>query len=174
MAGPGTLEMVHTLYDYHWWANHRLFDVAAALGEEIARRELGKHWSFPTLKGMLAHLYAADSVWLSRWRGTSPTRAPGDADFPTLAALRPRWADVEAEQRTFLQGLAPEALGRTVEWTNIEGKPFQLALWPLLQHVANHATHHRSEIATMLTMVSGSPPPTDMTVFHALRTGQTR
>jgi uncharacterized damage-inducible protein DinB len=28
-----------------------------------------------------------------------------------------------------------------------------LPLWVLLQHVANHSTHHRSEVATMLIMV---------------------
>jgi uncharacterized damage-inducible protein DinB len=36
----------------------------------------------------------------------------------------------------------------------------------MLQHVVNHATHHRSEIATMLTMTKGSPPGTDMTIFY--------
>ena len=43
--------------------------------------------------------------------------------------------------------------------------------WPrplgmMLLHVPNHATHHRSEIATMLTMVSGSPPDTGITSYY--------
>ena len=32
-------------------------------------------------------------------------------------------------------------------------------------HVPNHATHHRSEIATMLTMASGSPPDTGINSY---------
>ena len=36
---------------------------------------------------MLAHLYAADWGWLQRWKGTSPTKLPGD-DIPSLTALR--------------------------------------------------------------------------------------
>ena len=35
----------------------------------------------------------------------------------------------------------------------------------LLVHVPNHATHHRSEIATMLTMVSGPPPDTGINSY---------
>ena len=57
-------------------------------------------------------------------------------------------------------------------YRNTAGREFRLALWPLVQHVANHATHHRSELATMLTVSSGSPPPTDLVVYHLLRTGQ--
>jgi hypothetical protein len=32
--------------------------------------------------------------------------------------------------------------------------------------------HHRSEIATMLTMVSGSPPDTGLLTYHLVKTGQ--
>jgi uncharacterized damage-inducible protein DinB len=41
-----------------------------------------------------------------------------------------------------------------------------------LEHVVNHATHHRSEVATMLTMVSGSPPDTGRVTYELVRTGQ--
>jgi uncharacterized damage-inducible protein DinB len=40
--------------------------------------------------------------------------------------------------------------------------------------VANHATHHRSEIATMVTMLSGSPPDTGVNSWVIARTGQMR
>src|SRR6185503_4685449 len=77
-------ELIREHYDYHRWANRRLFDVAHSLGTEATGRDLGKHWSFPTLKAMFAHLYAADSVWLSRWKGQSPTRLLGDKDFASM------------------------------------------------------------------------------------------
>ena len=79
--------MIRELYDYHRWANRRLFDVAAGLGDAVTR-DMGAHWSFPTLKGMFAHIYGADNVWLTRWKGSSPGRLLGDADFPTVADLR--------------------------------------------------------------------------------------
>jgi uncharacterized damage-inducible protein DinB len=166
------VDLVRGLYDYHRWANRRLFDIAAGLGEETARREVGTQFSCPTLKGMFAHIYGADFVWLERWKGTSPTRVPSDQDFPELAALRERWNAFEIEQRQFIEGLTAADLSSVVHYKNTAGKAFQLPLWSLLQHVANHATHHRSEIATMLTMLNGSPPFTDLYLYHLERTGQ--
>jgi uncharacterized damage-inducible protein DinB len=61
-----------------------------------------------------------------------------------------------------------------VKYKNTDGKAFSAPLGSLLQHVANHATHHRSEIATMVTMLSGSPPDTGINTWILLRTGQTR
>lgn len=40
------------------------------------------------------------------------------------------------------------------------------------RRLCNHGTHHRSEAATMLTMLGVSPPPTDLTIYHLVRTGQ--
>lgn len=157
--------LIRELYDYHRWANRRLFDVAAALGEG-ATRDMGKQWSFPTLKGMFAHIYGADAIWLSRWKGSSPSRIPGDADFASMQALRARWDDLEAEQRAFVDGLSEADLARPVSYSNTSGEQFRVALAPLLQHVVNHATHHRSEAATMITMISGSPPDSGLALYR--------
>ena len=161
-----SVELIRGLYEYHRWANRRLFDVAAGLGDAAVTRDIGKHWSFPTVKGMFAHIYGADSIWLTRWKGTSPTRLSGDADFATLADLRKAWDILEAEQRAFVEGLAEADLARPVTYKNTEGAQFAVALGPLLQHVANHATHHRSEIATMITLISGSPPDTGINTYR--------
>jgi len=40
--------------------------------------------------------------------------------------------------------------------------------------VANHATHHRSEIATMITLLSASPPDTGINTWILKHTGQAR
>jgi uncharacterized damage-inducible protein DinB len=155
---------IRELYDYHRWANHRLFDVAAGLGDAVTR-DMGTHWSVPTVKGMLAHLYSADSIWLARWKGTSPTAMTGD-DFASMADLRARWDRLEAEQRAFVDGLDEAALARPVSYKNTSGESFQIPLGPLLQHVVNHATHHRSELATMITLISSSPPDTGINTFR--------
>ncbi len=65
-------------------------------------------------------------------------------------------------------------LERVIQYSNAEGKQFRAPLGPLLHHVANHATHHRSEIATMLTIVSGSPPDTGLATYLLIKTDQQR
>ena len=166
-----SVAMVRELYEYHWWANRRLFEVVEGLGEEAAGREVGRQFSFPTLRRLLGHIYGADWIWLERWQGRSPTALPG-GELATLAALRATWDGLEQEQRRFLQALGPAGIDREVAWTNTEGKPYRLPLGALLLHVANHATHHRSEIATMVTMVSGSPPDTGLVTQQLLTAGQ--
>jgi uncharacterized damage-inducible protein DinB len=166
-----SMDLITGLYDYHRWANRRLCDHATGLGEELAEREVGPQFSYPNVRGMLAHIYGADALWLSRWKGSSPSVVPG-GEIATLAALRERWDVLEAEQRAFLEGLTPADLTRTIHYKNTQGKPFQLALGPLLQHVAHHATHHRSEVATMITILSGSPPESGLVMFELIRSGQ--
>jgi uncharacterized damage-inducible protein DinB len=160
-----SVTLIRELYDYHHWANRRLFGLAADLGDGVTR-DMGKHWSFPTLKGMFAHIYGADTAWLARWKGSSPGRILGDADFATVTDLRASWDALEAEQKSFLAGLAEADLARPVVYKNTQGEEFRVALGPLLQHVVNHATHHRSEAATMITMISGSPPDTGINTYR--------
>ena len=157
--------MISQLYDYHRWANRRLFDVATGLGDAVTR-DMGAQWSYPTLKAMFAHIHAADHVWLTRWKGSSPGRLLGDGDFASVEDLRARWDGLEAEQREFVDGLAEADLARPVVYKNTLGQEFRVALGPLLQHVVNHATHHRSEAATMITMISGSPPDTGINTYR--------
>ena len=160
-----SIALIREHYDYHRWANRRLFDLALALDSGVTR-DMGAHWSFPTLKGMFAHIYGADNVWLTRWKGSSPARLLGDADFPTVADLRARWDTLETEQRAFVDGLGEADLARPVVYKNTSGQEFRVALGPLLQHVVNHATHHRSEAATMITLISGSPPDTGINTYR--------
>ena len=158
-------KLIRELYGYHQWANRRLFDVARGLGDAVVR-DMGKQWSVPTVKAMFAHLYGSDSIWLARWKGASPARLAGDAEFPTLADLRAKWDLLEADQRAFVEGLHDADLVKPVAYRNTEGAQFSVALGPLLQHVVNHATHHRSEIATMITLISGSPPDTGINTYR--------
>lgn len=172
-----TIELIRELWDYHHWANRHLFDVVLALGEDTVGREIGKQFSAPTLRGMFNHVYGADLWWLERWKGSPPPAlTPGDIYYGyearTLSELRPRWDELEAEQRRFIAGLTDADLARLIEGKTRFGVPFSRPFGMLLLHVPNHATHHRSEAATMLTMVSGSPPDTGINSYYAAKPGR--
>jgi uncharacterized damage-inducible protein DinB len=161
------------LYAYHRWANRRLFDVAVALGDEACGREVGTQFSFPTLLRTFAHLYGADWIWLARWHG-QPTGALPGADIASMSALRKDWDALVAEQQAFVEGLRPVDLGRELHYKDTAGNPYHTPLGILLTHVVAHGNHHRSEIATMLTMISGPPPDTGIVTWHRAVTGQLR
>ena len=164
-----SIELIRELWDYHHWANRRLFEVAAALGEEAAGREVGKQFSAPTLRQMFAHVYGADRFWLRQWKGElggDPGPTYG-LDLTTLGELRRRWDELVDEQRRFVAGLREDDLQRVFEVKSPrDGRVLPRPLGMMLLHVPNHATHHRSEIATMLTMVSGSPPDTGINSYY--------
>lgn len=165
-----SLAAVRSLYDHHWWANRTLLDVTAQLGEAKAAQEIGTQFSEPSLKRMFFHLFGVDGLWLARWQGVSPTAIPDEPS--TLAELGERWVTLEREQKTFLDGLRDTDFERVISYRLLSGKAYRQPLGLLLHHVTDHGTHHRSEIATMLTMTSGSPPGTGLARFIAIRSGQ--
>jgi uncharacterized damage-inducible protein DinB len=163
-----SLELIRGLYDYHRWANRTLFDVAVERGEEAVQRDMGAQWSVPTVLRMFGHIYGADAVWLGRWRGRPLPAMPG-GDLPTMSALRRAWDEFEADQRGYIGALSEADLARVVEYKNLAGLAQRAPLWTLVQHIVNHATHHRSEINTMLTLISGSPPDTGINSYILAR-----
>jgi len=166
-----SLELIHGLYDYHRWANHRLFDIARERGEAAVERDMGPQWSLPSIRAMFGHIYGADAIWLGRWKGAPLPSFPG-GDLASMAALRTAWDALEREQRAYVDGLSEADLARVLEYKNQQGVSQRSPMWRLLQHVPNHATHHRSEINTMLTLISGSPPDTGINSY-LLATGPT-
>jgi uncharacterized damage-inducible protein DinB len=165
-----SLARIRTLYDHHWWANRLLLDAATKLGEVRAGEEIGRQFSEPSLRRMFVHVYGVDILWLARWQGVSPGSIPDEP--ATLAELGERWRLLEREQKAFVDGLGESDLERVVDYRLLSGKAYRQPLGLLLHHVTDHGTHHRSEIATMLTMVSGSPPGTGLVRFLAIRSGQ--
>ena len=165
-----SVALVREYWAYHHWANRKLFEVTAALGEEVAGRPVGTQFSEPTLRAMLAHIYGAEWFWLETWRGCPPAVVRGDPTYGlvirTLGGLRRWWDDLEAEQRRFLDDLVETDLARPLDGTTPEGRTYSRPLGMLLLHVPTHAAHHRSELATMLTMVSGSPPDTGINSYY--------
>ncbi len=164
-------EYFSTLYDYNYWANERILRTTekASDADFIAPT---KH-SYGSLRGTLAHILAAEWIWLSRWQGVSPTALLGENDFPTLASLRGRWREEEQKMRAFVGALRDEDFTRVIQYKSVRGDPFARPFWQMLTHVVNHGTQHRGEAAAMLTEFGHSPGDLDFTVFLNERNLQT-
>jgi uncharacterized damage-inducible protein DinB len=86
--------------------------------------------------------------------------------------IRKRWAEVVEERRTYFAALDEAELAATVRWTNMRGQPYALPRWQVMLHCANHATHHRSEVAAILTGLGHEPKSSDLLEFYLEGTGQ--
>lgn len=163
------VDEIRELYEYNRWANGRVLDAAGRLTQKEFTHDLGS--SYRSVRDTLAHILAAEWIWLSRWRGTSPSGVPESWNLSTFDALRAKWAEVEADQRAFVDGLTEEALEGVVAYRNTKGIGFENPLRQLLRHVVNHSTYHRGQVITMLRQLGAEAVSTDLVLFHRERAG---
>ncbi len=163
-----TIDDLRLLLDYHYWARDRLLDAVDALTPEQFTRDLGS--SFRSIRDTLAHIYAAEWAWHSRWVGKSPTALLPSDMFPDVATLRATWTDQEAKMRTFLESLGEPGITRVIDYKLINGQAGASPFWQMLQHVVNHASYHRGQVTTMLRQIGAAPgKPMDLIAFYRTR-----
>jgi uncharacterized damage-inducible protein DinB len=161
---------LETLYDYNFWANHRYFAVAEGLTDEQLHRMQGHSWG--NVQAMFIHMLSSEWVWLQRWHGSSPKGHLDQSDFPTLAVVKERWGRQEAELRAYLGSQTEGGLQSVITYTNFRSETFQVPLWQMLMHLANHETHHRGELAAMFALMDVSHPEEEVIQYFLDRSGQ--
>jgi len=158
-----TKQGVERLLAYTDWANARVLEAVASLSEDDFRKDLRS--SHGGVRGTLVHMLWAEIIWLERWKGVAQTRKLDEAEIPDIAALRERWEAFMAHRRSWFETLKPERALATVGYRNTKGEKFEAPLWQLVQHAANHATHHRGQVVTMLRQLGAKAPNTDMVAW---------
>jgi uncharacterized damage-inducible protein DinB len=158
------------LLEYTTWANRRVLRAAAALTVEEFKRDLGA--SHGGVRGTLAHVLSAEWLWLERWKGVSPPRLLDEGEFPDVVALSNRWKAVNAHREAWFRGLAEPAVAEIVRYRTLEGKASEAPLWQLVQHLANHSSYHRGQVAALLRQLGAAPATTDMVAWDRKRAGR--
>jgi uncharacterized damage-inducible protein DinB len=150
---------------YNRWANVRLYDMAAALPDELYRKPVGVY--FKNLHGTLNHLLTADRIWMYRLEGTGdhPNRlnATIHDDLVSLRAAR-----VAEDQRivNFIDSRAEDDFDKPWDYKMLNGAPQRQPLREILAHLFNHQTHHRGQAHAALTALGVSEPePLDLLIM---------
>jgi len=158
------------LFEFDRWANNRVLQAASSLSNEQFTRDLGG--SFRSVRDTLVHIVRSEEGWLMCWKEPSPSstfvldfwkrhHAAFNADaFPDLAAAQLKWAEVERDQIEFVNRVTNEYLERKLP---INKK--QISLAHLMQHLANHSTYHRGQVALMMRQLGAEPLATDFAMF---------
>jgi len=158
-----TLATITTLYDYHYWANAGLLRACEALKPEQWDLPLGPSWG--SVHRLLVHMLDAERIWLARWQGDSPTALLKSEELPTLASVRQAWASIEAQLRAFVGQCDDARLDRDLSYANTKGVRYASPLVHLMLHLANHGTHHRGELAALLTLLEVPHPEDDLLYY---------
>ena len=151
------------LNEYNQWANAKMLDAASKLNPEQFTSDLKS--SHRSVRDTLAHTFAAEWIWLERWKGTSPKALLAASDFPTVDSLRTRWSQLEKEYTEYIAGLMDDSLERVMAYTNTKGEQWEYPLGSMIQHVMNHSTYHRGQVTTMLRQLGAEVTPVDLLVF---------
>lgn len=163
-----TIDELRTLLDYHYWARDRLLDAVEPLAPEQFTRDMGN--SFRSVRDTLAHIYAAEWAWHSRWLGTSPTVLLAPDMFPDVASIRKAWSELEGNVRSFVDRLGADGINRVIEYKLLSGQAGASVFWHMLQHVVNHASYHRGQVTTMLRQLGAAPAKSmDLIAFYRER-----
>jgi uncharacterized damage-inducible protein DinB len=151
------------LYDYNYWANTRVIDAVSKLSEEQFVRDLQS--SHRSVRDTMAHILAAEWIWLERWKGVSPKALLNPADFPSIDSLKSRWAEVERDYLSFIKGVRDESLEKVITYTNTRGEEWSYPFWQMFQHVMNHSTYHRGQVVTMLRQLGAEVNAVDLLIY---------
>ena len=151
---------------YNAWANQRLYAAVEALPEEDYRRPCGAF--FGSVEGTLNHLLVTDRIWLRRLAGQGDTGYALDTLlFTDFTALRQARIEEDAGIVAFVLGLSAAALAPRGAYRRVSPPDPQLPRVDAgLAHWFNHQTHHRGQVHTLLTQLTGQAPALDLLVYQ--------
>jgi uncharacterized damage-inducible protein DinB len=149
------------LAEYNRKANLELFAILEREDPAILRKQTGIY--FKSILGTLSHILLSDIAWLGRLIakdeslrvsvGTLPSvglPAVEDKTWQDWAQFRSAREAVDAAYAKLIQALPEGRVEETFHYQNLKGEAQAKPLWVILQHVFNHQTHHRGQIATLL------------------------
>ena len=159
--------------DYNRWMNQRVYAAAARLPAEAVALDRGAF--FGSILGTLNHLIVADRIWLrrfaehpARYAALAPLRAhPAPTDLraiahDTLPALRAAREELDGRIVDWIGETSEDDLDRVLVYANTRGVVSRRRFGLLLLHFFNHQTHHRGQVATLLTQAGADVGGTDL------------
>jgi uncharacterized damage-inducible protein DinB len=149
------LEHFRRQFEYEFWANAEVLRVLAGLSDPPASTRL------------LAHIIAAQHLWLARLHNHPPRLAV----WPdlTLAECATELREGETAWQSYLDGLSDDDLSGDCNYTNSKGEAWKSSVADILTHVGLHSSYHRGQVALEVRRSGSVPAYTDY--VHAVRQG---
>ena len=139
------------LFEHNRWANLRAVEACAGLAD--AQLDATMPGTAGSVRHTLMHIAGAEQRYVMRLSGRQPTYGERDG-WPGAEALRQA---LDASGRALI-ALAARADPDEVLHGEYQGRPHALPAATVYVQAINHATEHRSQIATILTQQGVEPP----------------
>ena len=152
------------MYEYHVWANNRLFTHLEQLPEDAYYAEMTS--VFPSVSQTLGHMYLFEQLYLSVL-----SEIPNENIFSKISGWTEEAQDKTVNQMRLLFGSVTEQFGDLLRRTPDLDKPMTIEhpkygrldthFSDIVGHVVNHGTYHRGNMTAMLRQQGYAGVPTD-------------
>ncbi|MCR8632043.1 DinB family protein [Paenibacillus radicis (ex Xue et al. 2023)] len=158
------LQHPHKMYDYHVWANDRLFAHLDQLPKDAFHAEVTS--VFPSVSQTFGHLYLFEQLFM-----TVLAEVPNEDIFPkipgwteeaqgkTVDEMRQLFAGVAEHFRDLLRRTPDPDKTMTIQHP-LYGR-IDTHFSEILRHIVNHGTYHRGNVTAMLRQQGYFGVPTD-------------
>jgi uncharacterized damage-inducible protein DinB len=152
----GMIHHLQRLFLYDDWANREVLNALQGTPTPPARSQT-----------LLAHIVAAEKLWLERLQVQKQTHAV----WPqfTLAQCQTEIAELRGLWAKYLADLSEAGLPVELTYKNTKGESFTSLRQDILLHVVTHSAYHRGQIAADMRAAGFTPAYTDF--IHAVRQG---
>ena len=154
------------LVEYSTWATRLTLDAVRTIPAEGFTKTLGG--GFPSVRDVLAHIYGADGLWLTR-TGWGARGYPDPAAFADLATLASAWQPLLASWEAWARSWSDAQVGAMHDYSTTEGTPHRSSLREIVLHCVNHASYHRGQVMTRVRRLGGAPFDTGFASFRRTR-----
>ena len=145
------MSILRKMFEHNHWANLRLVDAVA--GVEEACLDATCEGTAGSVRNTLMHIAGAEQRYVMRLSGREQTYRERDG-WPGADALR----KALDESGALLIELAETIPQDRIMTTEYQGQTHRLPVTTVFVQAINHATEHRSQIATILTQQGVEPP----------------
>ncbi|MBP0726540.1 DinB family protein [Bacillus sp. RG28] len=140
------------MYNYHYWANKKIFDRLKELPNDVYFKEINS--IFPTISNVITHIYLTDYVWLDVISGKSMKEAMG---FANSIGEQTKSIGIEEMETSYLN-LSKRYIDILIMEDNEEpivvDNPYagglETSISETILHIVTHGSYHRGNIAAML------------------------
>jgi len=156
-------QILDTHLDYTTWATNHLLNAAANIPAEHLKHDFKT--ADHTILGTLAHVFAADRIWLDRVSGRTRSSFIEERERD-LALLQREWPVVLLSWKGWLANYPEDRLNTPIGYKDMQGNSHETPAWQIILHVVNHGAHHRGQVSGFLRALGHAPPPLDLIRFY--------